>query len=149
MDVTFFKSSSDLRKWLGKNHDKVDELWVGLYKKSSGREGVTYSEAVDQALCFGWIDGLTKRIDENSYKIRFTPRRPRSNWSLVNIKRVGELTKLGLMKPPGTAAYEARTRARSGQYSYEQRPEKLEDKYEARFQRNKKAWGFFSAQSPS
>lgn len=149
MDVTFFESSTELRKWLGKNHDKSKELWIGFYKKSSGRAGITYPEAVDQALCFGWIDGIRKRVDETSYMNRFTPRRPRSNWSAVNIKRFGELTKLGLVHSSGLSAFKARDQARSGQYSYEQRPANLAARYAARFRENEQAWEFFSAQSPS
>ncbi len=101
MKPKFFASSSEFRKWLEKNHDKAQELWIGLYKKGSGKPSITWPEAVDQLLCFGWIDGVRKRLNENSYTNRATPRRPRSNWSAINIKRVQELTKMGLMHPAG------------------------------------------------
>jgi uncharacterized protein YdeI (YjbR/CyaY-like superfamily) len=110
MNPTFFDSTSDLRQWLKKNHDKAQELWIGFYKRGSGQTAVTYSEALDLALCFGWIDGVRKRIDEDSFMIRFTPRKPGSTWSLVNIKRVGELSELGLMQEPGVKVFQERER---------------------------------------
>jgi uncharacterized protein YdeI (YjbR/CyaY-like superfamily) len=143
----FFKTALALRKWLAQNHEKAGELWIGFYKKSSKKGGLTYREALDQALAFGWIDGVRKTFDETSYMIRFTPRRPKSIWSAVNIKKVGELTKLGLMEPPGLRAFEARDVTKQG-YSYEQRPAELEPDYEKRFKKSKKAWKFFEAQPP-
>src|SRR5438477_5707503 len=101
MNPKFFKSPSAFRKWLAANHDTAQELWVGFHKKSSGKPSITWPESVDEALCFGWIDGVRKSIDESSYKIRFTPRKPGSTWSAVNIKRVGELSQLGRMRPAG------------------------------------------------
>jgi uncharacterized protein YdeI (YjbR/CyaY-like superfamily) len=98
----FFPSQLDFRKWLEKNHNKETELIVGFYKVGTGKPSLTWSQSVDQALCFGWIDGIRKSIDNESYCIRFTPRKPSSNWSAINIKKVEELTKLGLMKPEGT-----------------------------------------------
>jgi uncharacterized protein YdeI (YjbR/CyaY-like superfamily) len=148
MDVKFFKTPSDLREWLRENHDKAGELWIGFYKKSSGRGGITYPEAVDAALCFGWIDGIRKSVDDTSYTTRFTPRKPGSNWSMVNIKRVGELSDLGLMEPPGLKAFAARDEAKSRQYSYEERSRKLDDAYEEQFRANESAWTFFQAQPP-
>lgn len=143
----FFKTGLALRKWLAQNHEKADELWIGFYKKSSGKGGLTYREALDQALAFGWIDGVRKTFDETNYMIRFTPRRPKSIWSTVNVKRVGELTKLGLMEPAGLRAFEARDVTRQG-YSYEQHSAALDPGHEKKFRRNKKAWKFFEDQPP-
>ena len=144
----FFASSDAFRKWLERNHDRKDELWVGLYKKASGKGGLTYREAVDQALCFGWIDGISKSIDDISYRQRFTPRRKGSIWSAVNIKRVGELTDQGLMHPSGVATFENRDRTKQGLYSFENEPRSLEEEQEKRFKANERAWGFFQAQPP-
>jgi uncharacterized protein YdeI (YjbR/CyaY-like superfamily) len=104
----YFASGQEMRDWLEANHAIAEELWVGLYKKGSGKRGVTYREAVDQGLCFGWIDGLTKRVDDASYMIRFTPRRPRSNWSETNVARVEELRAQGLVHEAGLRAFERR-----------------------------------------
>lgn len=149
MNPTFFASPKLWRQWLQKNHAKADELWVGFYKKDSGLPSITWPESVDQALCFGWIDGLRKGIDERSYKIRFTPRKPRSIWSAVNLKRVPELIELGLMKPAGLKAYEARQENRAGVYSYETRPTELPENYAKSFRANKAAWAFWQTQPPS
>ena len=108
MNPAFFKNQNEFRKWLEKNHYKETELIVGYYKVDSGRHNMSWSQSVDQALCFGWIDGIRRSIDKDSYCIRFTPRRPGSIWSAVNIKKIEELTKKGLMRPEGTAAYEGR-----------------------------------------
>jgi uncharacterized protein YdeI (YjbR/CyaY-like superfamily) len=148
MKIIFFNSSSDLRDWFEEKHDKTSELWVGFYKKQSGRASITYPEALDEALCFGWIDGVRKKIDESSYVIRFSPRRPNSVWSAVNIKRAEELKKRGLMKPVGLEAFEKRDRSESSTYSYENRPHQFEAIYERKFRANKKAWDFFSTQPP-
>ena len=148
MEVIYFDSASEFREWLRENHDKATELWVGFYKKGSGEEGITYAEAVDQALCFGWIDGIRKSVDEKSYTNRFTPRKPRSNWSAVNIKRVGELKALRLMEPQGLKAFEGRDEERAGLYSYEARERGLDDAYREQFRANEKAWAFFEAQPP-
>jgi uncharacterized protein YdeI (YjbR/CyaY-like superfamily) len=143
----FFRSGAEWRKWLERNHAKADELWVGYHKKATGRPSMTWAESVDEALCFGWIDGLRKSLGDESYKIRFTQRRPGSNWSTVNVKRVKELTKLGLMQPAGTAAFAARKS--SGNYSYEQRnAAKFAPEQERRFRANRAAWKFFEAQPP-
>src|SRR6202045_4522703 len=117
---TFFPTPSDFAAWLEAHHDKFHELLVGFYKKSSGKPSITWPESVDAALCFGWIDGVRRRIDDVSYSIRFTPRKPRSTWSAVNIKRVGELTSQGLMCSAGIQAFEARQEERSRIYSFEQ-----------------------------
>jgi uncharacterized protein YdeI (YjbR/CyaY-like superfamily) len=146
---TFFKSPSDLRKWFEKHHSKEQELWVGYYKKDSGKPSITWPESVDEALCFGWIDGIRKSVDDISYTIRFTPRRARSTWSAVNIKRAGELTNQGRMMPLGLKAFEAREEYRSGIYSYEQRSPELPDPYRRLLKKNKAAWNFFKGQSPS
>jgi uncharacterized protein YdeI (YjbR/CyaY-like superfamily) len=149
MKPTFFETPADFRKWLEKNHDKSPELLVGFYKKGSGRPSITWPESVDEALCFGWIDGIRRTIDDESYSIRFTPRRPRSIWSAVNLKRVAELTKLGRMHASGVRAFEARDPKRD-LYSFEQRNEgqKLAPEYQAKLQANRKAWTFFQAQAP-
>ena len=149
MKLTFFKRPSDLRKWLEKHHATEKELWVGFYKKHSGKPSITWPESVDEALCFGWIDGIRKSVDDISYTIRFTPRRARSTWSVVNIKRVAELTKQGRMLPPGLKAFAAREESRSGIYSYEQRSPELPEPYCRPLKKNKAAWNFFEGQRPS
>src|SRR5271154_6567587 len=121
MAPKFFATSSELRAWLAQHHDKVNELCVGFYKRSSGKPSITWPEAVDAALCFGWIDGVRKSVDEMSYTIRLTPRKTRSTWSAINIRKVRELTKRGLMYPKGIEAFQARTKERSRIYSYEQK----------------------------
>jgi uncharacterized protein YdeI (YjbR/CyaY-like superfamily) len=149
MDVLFFATPADFRKWLEKNHEKSSEQWVGFYKKQSGKSSITWPESVDAALCYGWIDGLRKSIDEVSYKIRFTPRKRNSNWSVINIKRVEELTKNGLMHPAGLKAFQERKEEKSGIYSYEQRHSaQLTSEYEKKFRSDKKAWDFFQKLSP-
>ena len=146
----FFASPSALRAWFEKHHDDSSELLVGFYKRSSGRPSITWPESVEQALCFGWIDGVRRSIDDTSYTIRFTPRKARSNWSAVNIKKANELIESGLMRPAGLEAFKKRTEARSGNYSYEQRHlAKLDEDYEARFRANEKAWAFFQSRPPS
>jgi uncharacterized protein YdeI (YjbR/CyaY-like superfamily) len=145
---TFFSSSAEFRAWLEANHGDADELLVGFYKKASGRPSLTWPESVDEALCFGWIDGIRRRIDDESYSIRFTPRRRRSVWSAVNIRRVGELTAEGRMTPTGLAAFEARDEERI--YSYEQRHKaKLEPEQEARLRADPEVWEWFRSRSPS
>lgn len=148
MKVMFFKSSSEFRRWLEGNHALVTELWVGFYKKASGKTGITYAEAVDEALCFGWIDGVKKSVDAVSYTNRFTPRRSRSTWSLINTRRVEELKRLGRMMPAGFRAFQARDPRKSGIYSFENRPRKLDAVLERIFRANKDAWEFFRAQPP-
>ena len=145
----FFATPAAFRRWLAQHHDKATELLVGFYKKDSGRPSITWPESVDQALAFGWIDGVRKRIDDVSYTIRFTPRRRGSIWSAVNIARVDELTKLGLMEPAGLRAFEQRTAAKSGIYAYENAPRELSKEDEKKFRANRKAWTYFKAQAPS
>src|SRR4026208_2107414 len=129
MKVRYFKSGNDFRRWLEKNHAITQELWVGYYKKSSQRPSITWPESVDEALCFGWIDGIRKSIDEESYQIRFTPRKPGSVWSAVNSRNVERLIKEERMQPAGLKAYELRTANRSGIYAYEQRSAELIEPY--------------------
>ena len=149
MKPKFFPSLSAWHAWLEEHHEKHEELWVGFHKVGSGKPSVTWPEAVDGALCFGWIDGVRKSLDQNRYVIRFTPRRVRSVWSAVNIKRVPELSSLGLMRPAGLQAFERRTGDRSEIYAYEQRKgAKLDGVYEKQFRANKKAWEFFREQPP-
>ena len=150
MKPRFFKSAKDFRKWLEKNHAKADELLVGFTKQTVDRSAMTWPESVDAALCFGWIDGVRRRIDESSYSIRFTPRRPRSTWSVRNIERMNELIADGLVAEAGLAAFEKRTEDKSGNYSFEQQkePEFSAAQLKA-FKKEKAAWKFFQAQSPS
>lgn len=145
--LKFFKTPEEFRRWLTDNHAKVSELWVGFYKVDSGRPSITWKESVDQALCFGWIDGLRKSIDDKSYKIRFTPRKSTSNWSKVNIKRYGELLEQGLIQPAGKKVYEA-TATRRRNYSYEQEQRALSEEYLDIFRKKKRAWKYFSEQAP-
>ena len=128
MKIRYFKSPNDFRRWLQKNHETTQELWVGYYKKSSGQPSVTWPESVDEALCFGWIDGIRKSVDDLRYTIRFTPRRRGSIWSAINIKRAKELVRQKQMRPTGLKAFAARIENKSGIYSYEQRNTELSDK---------------------
>jgi uncharacterized protein YdeI (YjbR/CyaY-like superfamily) len=147
--VTFFKTQDDFRKWLESHHIKETELIVGFYKVDSRKPSMSWSQSVDQALCFGWIDGVRKSIDKESYCIRFTPRRNTSNWSAINIKKIEVLTKAGLMKPAGLNAFSLRKENKSEIYSYENDTLFLDPKYEKQFRENKKAWDFFIKQAPS
>lgn len=147
--VTFFKTQDDFRKWLEIYHEKETELMVGFYKVDSGEPSMNWSQSVDQALCFGWIDGVRKSIDEESYCIRFTPRRNTSNWSAINIKKIEDLTKAGLMKPAGLKAFSLRKENKSEIYSYENDTLSLDSTDEKRFRENQKAWDFFMKQAPS
>lgn len=144
----FFPTAAAFRKWLAANHAKSKELSVGFYKKNSGKPSITWPESVDEALCFGWIDGVRNSIDEESYKIRFTPRKPSSVWSAVNIRNVERLIKEKKMQPAGLKAFEARKENRSGIYAYEQRSPELVEPYAGIFKRNKAAWKFYQAQPP-
>jgi uncharacterized protein YdeI (YjbR/CyaY-like superfamily) len=149
MKPRFFATPVQWRRWLAANHGRRDDIVVGFYKKASGIPSITWPESVDEALCFGWIDGLRRRIDDTSYQIRFTPRRAGSIWSAVNVGRVAELTKTGRMQPAGVRAYRARTKEKTAIYSFEQRDEaRLPPAYERRFKANAAAWRFFSAMPP-
>jgi uncharacterized protein YdeI (YjbR/CyaY-like superfamily) len=149
LKLTFFRTSAHFWKWLEKNHATARELLVGFYRKGSGKPSITWPESVDEALCFGWIDGIRKRVDEISYQIRFTPRRRGSIWSAINIKRAQELRKQKKMRPAGLKAFAARRDYRSGIYSYEQRTAELPEPYVKMLLKNKTAWDFFQAQPPS
>jgi len=147
--VTFFETQDSFRKWLESHHEKETELIVGFYKVDSGKPSMSWSQSVDQALCFGWIDGVRKSIDKESYSIRFTPRRNTSTWSAINIKKIEDLTKAGLMKPAGLKAFSLKKGNKSEIYSYENDTIFLDPKYEIQFRENKKAWDFFMKQAPS
>ena len=144
----FFRSPSELRAWLEKNHGAASELWIGFFNQRSGQKGITYREALDEALCFGWIDGVRKSVDEGRYVQRFTPRRARSKWSLVNIKRVGELKALGRMCAPGLAAFDGRDLTRSGVDSLARANAKLTGALERQFRANAPAWAYFQSRPP-
>jgi len=146
MKPKFFSSPAQFRQWLERNHARETELLVGFHKKSSGKKSVTYNEALDEALCFGWIDGVRKNLDETSYTIRFTPRKARSIWSNVNVNHVERLIKEKRMHAAGLEAYERRDPERTGIYAFENRPKKLAPEYEKTFRANKKAWEFFETQ---
>jgi len=146
----FFPTPAKFRSWLSQHHQDATELLVGFYKKGCGTPSITWPESVDEALCFGWIDGVRKRLDEVSYTIRFTPRKPRSTWSAINIARVKELTSAGRMSPAGLAAFEKRSDERSALYAYEQRKSaKLSPAEEKNFRANRTAWEFFQGQIAS
>ena len=147
--VQFFKRPAELRQWFRANHKRAGELWVGFYRKDSGRASITWPEAVDEALCVGWIDGVRHRLDDISYTNRFSPRRKGSTWSAVNIARVEALTKAKRMRPEGLAAFAERKSDRSGIYAYEQRRDTLEEPYAGMMRAHSKAWAFFQAQPPS
>jgi uncharacterized protein YdeI (YjbR/CyaY-like superfamily) len=143
-----FSSPAEFRRWLEAHHASATELWVGFYKKDSGRGGLGYKEAVDEALCFGWIDGIKKRVDDASYMHRFTPRTAGSIWSAVNLKRIEELIGIGVVSKAGLATYERRDPKKAGLYSFENRPQQLAPALEKRFRANARAWTFFRAQPP-
>jgi uncharacterized protein YdeI (YjbR/CyaY-like superfamily) len=149
MKPTFFRTPLDLRAWFEEHHATARELLVGYYKTSSGKPSITWPESVDEALCVGWIDGVRKRVDASRYPIRFTPRRPGSIWSAVNIRRAQALAAAGRMRPAGLAAFQARKENKSGIYSYEQRRAELEEPYASLLRKNRAAWAFFQAQPAS
>ena len=145
-DVTHFESSAAFRKWLEQNHDERDELWVGYWKKGTGRAGLTYEESVDEALCFGWIDGIRMRVDDEAYTNRFTPRRAGSTWSHRNMERFDQLTRDGRVAEPGRRAFERRTAEKSGVYSFEHPdPPQLCDVYLTRLRHHPAAWADWQA----
>ncbi|HEX8104539.1 MAG TPA: YdeI/OmpD-associated family protein [Solirubrobacteraceae bacterium] len=152
-DPIFFATPEQLRAWFDANHERADELWLGYHKRATGRPSVTWSQAVDEALCVGWIDGRLQRIDEHAHMQRFTPRKPSSTWSKINVAKVERLTAEGRMRPAGLAAFERRRAARSGIYSYEQPAEEaaaLAAPWEAELrERHPAAWAYFEAQPPS
>jgi len=150
MKPRFFATPDEFRDWLAKHHASATELLVGFHKKDSGRPGMDWPQSVDEALCYGWIDGVRRRLDDSRYTIRFTPRRRGSIWSAVNIRRVGVLKRLGRMQPAGLAAFERRAHKRSAVYAYEQRSSaKLTLAEQRIFATNAEAWEFFSGLAPS
>jgi uncharacterized protein YdeI (YjbR/CyaY-like superfamily) len=149
MKPIFFENALAFRRWLEANGEKETELLVGYYKVSTGKPSMSWSESVDQALCFGWIDGIRRSVDEESYCIRFTPRKPNSNWSAINIKKMEELIASGQMTSAGMKLFELRKESKSKVYTYENRTEALPTEIEARFRQNEKAWEFFIKQAPS
>lgn len=147
MKPRFFATREDLRAWLEEHHATATELWVGLYKKRSGRPSIAWPEVVDEALCFGWIDGIRRGIDDERYMNRLTPRKPTSNWSAVNVRRVQELTEQGRMRPAGLKAFRERRQAETASPTYEDRYSvKLDPAFERRFRARKDAWGWFQDQ---
>lgn len=145
----FFARPEDFRRWLAAHHVQESALLVGFHKLGSGLPSITWPESVDEALCFGWIDGVRRRLDDLSYAIRFTPRKPTSTWSAVNIRRMAELIAEGRVETPGLAAFERRSEKKSAIYAYEQRNEAAFDAaFERRFRAQKAAWTFFQAQPP-
>ncbi len=145
---TYFASAASFRYWLEKHHATASELLLGFYRKDSGKSGLTYPEAVDELLCFGWIDGVKRRVDDLSYTHRITPRRAGSIWSNVNLSHVARLTKAGKMHAAGIKAFEARDKAKTGVYSFEKRPQKFPAALQAIFQASKQAWAQWLAQPP-
>ena len=148
-DIRIFPSAAAFRTWLEANHGSTGEQWVGYYKKGVPKTSMTYAESVDEALCFGWIDGLTRRIDDEVYAIRFTPRRRTSNWSAVNIAKVAELMAAGRMHPAGIRAFEERDRRRDAVYSYERPDQDLSREFLTRFEADEAAWAFWQSRPPS
>jgi uncharacterized protein YdeI (YjbR/CyaY-like superfamily) len=144
----FFKSAAELRKWLKKNHNKVNEFWIGYYKKGASKKGVTYIETVEECLCFGWIDGLVRGMDEEKYCQRLTPRRPNSIWSAVNIKKMEALIDSGQAEESGIKVYKMRDKKRAGLYSFENKEHKLGAAFGKKFKANKKAWEYYSNMPP-
>ena len=148
MEPKFFKTQAAFRAWLEKNHDRKTELLIGFYKAASGKGGLTYQQALDEALCFGWIDGVRRSIGDEAWEQRWSPRKARSPWSRINIKRAGELRDAGLMHPAGLKAFEGRDRSKDSSYSYENALRKLSPAHEKRLKANKKAWAFWGSQPP-
>ena len=146
--LRFFRTVGEFRRWLEKNHAKSDELWIGFYKKNSEKGGVTYAQALDESLCYGWIDGIRKTLDDESFTIRFTQRKPTSIWSNVNIGHVARLTKEGRMQPAGIAAYQKKDDTRAGVYSFERKIAQLEPAMVKQFKREPAAWKYFESQPP-
>lgn len=143
---TFFRTPAAFNAWLGKHHQRKTEFWVGYYKKASGKGGMTYKEALDEAMCFGWIDGVVQSVDADSYKQRWTPRKKDSHWSLVNVRRYAELDAAGRVQPPGRAAYARRTDARTGKASFEQPLAAFSPAQLGKLKADKTGWAFFEAQ---
>lgn len=149
MTARYFATPAKLRQWFDEHHAATRELVIGFYKKGTGKPSVTYPEALDEALGVGWIDGVRKRVDDERYTVRFTPRTPGSYWSAVNTKRAKALIKEGRMKAAGTAAFKARDRDETKRYSFERDTAVLQPGHERLFKADKAAWEFFQAQPPS
>ncbi len=149
MKPKYFKTQSAWHQWLQRNHGRIKELWVGFYKKDSGIPSITYPESLDEALCFGWIDGIRKRVNDSSYTTRFTPRRKKSQWSAVNTRRVRELIRLGRMQPAGLKAFRDRDPKKTEQRARQRQIAKLDAGYEKKFRARGKAWAFFQSKPPS
>jgi uncharacterized protein YdeI (YjbR/CyaY-like superfamily) len=149
MKPKFFSSAAGFRQWLEQNHDRASELMIGFHKKSSGEKSITYPEALDEALCFGWIDGVRRSLNDTSYVQRFSPRKPKSIWSLINVRHVERLKKEGRMQPAGLEAFARRDPKRTGIYSFETAPKQFSPAYEKRFRQNKTAWQFFEKEPAS
>jgi uncharacterized protein YdeI (YjbR/CyaY-like superfamily) len=149
VNITYFPNAAALRKWFARHHATAADLWIGFYKRETGKPSVTWPESVDEALCVGWIDGIRKRIDDERYTIRFTRRRPKSIWSAVNIRRMADLAGAKRIRPAGRKAFEARTENRSGVYAYEQRRDHLDEPYAGLLKKNSAAWAFFERLPPS
>jgi uncharacterized protein YdeI (YjbR/CyaY-like superfamily) len=149
VEPAFFRSAAEFRRWLSKNHSDAREILVGFHKKQAAEKGITYPEALDEALCFGWIDGIRRSAGDSAYTIRFSPRKNRSIWSAVNIRRAKALEQLGRMAPAGLAAFRQRDEARAQLYSYERGTCALDETSVREFQARPEAWAFFAAQPPS
>jgi uncharacterized protein YdeI (YjbR/CyaY-like superfamily) len=147
-EITYFKSAAEFRNWLKKNYAVEKELFVGFYKKDSGKKGITYKEAVNEALCFGWIDGVIKKVDELSYMHRFSPRKPVSIWSVVNTKRAEELIELGQMHPSGLKVFKDRDKNKTKLYAFENMAKEFDSTFLNLFKKNTTAWNFFQQQAP-
>lgn len=145
----FFRDAAAFGRWLERHHATETELWVGLYKKHAAHQGMTYAEAVDEALCWGWIDGVLRRVDDDRTMQRFTPRKARSTWSLVNVAKVQALQAAGRMRAPGMAAFAMRDPARTGIYSFEKEPATFSPAQQRAFKRHPEAWKWYAAQAPS
>jgi uncharacterized protein YdeI (YjbR/CyaY-like superfamily) len=147
VNIRIFPTAASFRTWLKANHKSAEVMWVGFHKQGAPKKSINYKEALDEALCYGWIDGVRKSVDAITFAIRFTPRKKKSKWSQVNIRRLLELIAEGRVRPAGLTAFERRTTEKA-QYSYETRPRDLPEPYRSKFQKNKKAWEFYSAQAP-
>ena len=149
MSPAYFATQADFRSWLARHHDSADELLVGFHKKGSGKPSITWPESVDQALCYGWIDGVRRSLGESGYTIRFTPRRVGSIWSAKNVSRARELIRLGMMAAPGLRTFNARDPRKTNRYSFEQKKATLGREFERRFRANARAWKYFQSRPPS
>ena len=149
VDVRIFPTAADFRRWLEEHHDTASELWIGYYKKGVPKTSMTYAEAVEEALCFGWIDGQARRIDDEVTSQRFTPRRRTSSWSAINIAKIGELTAAGRMHPAGVRAFEERDRRKDAIYSYERAPQEFPPAWLERFEADTDAWAYWQSETPS